>query len=379
MTTRTITAMFDSYTDAREAVTRLEAAGISHDQISIVSNDESHKEYHDHDDATGTGTGATLGSLLGGGAGLLAGLGLLAIPGLGPVVAAGWLASTALGAGLGAAAGGLVGALTDAGVDEADAHAYAEGIKRGGTLVTVRADGTMAEKAEDILDDEGTIDMDERTASWRNEGWTGSYRGNDGMTGSSAMGSSGSGYTGSTTSGVGDAIGNAASAVGGAVSSAAASLTGTDHRDTMRRDTTSAMGATTRSGDDEVIPVVEEKLNIGKREVSGGRVRVRSYVTETPVSEQVTLRQEHVDVSRRSVDRPVTDADRVFKDRTIEAEARSEEAVIAKEARVVEEVAINKTADQETRTVSDTVRRTEVEVEDDRGITSDRSKSGRSI
>ncbi len=179
--TSTVSAMFDRYSDAKAAINRLEAAGIPHDNISIVSNDAEHRQHHGSDDATGTGagTGASLGTLIGGGAGLLAGLGLLAIPGLGPVVAAGWLASTALGAGVGAATGGLVGALTGAGVDEADAHVYAEGVRRGGTLVTVRAEDSMAAQAADILDDHGTIDIDERQTGWRNEGWSGTYRADD--------------------------------------------------------------------------------------------------------------------------------------------------------------------------------------------------------
>src|SRR5215204_7083453 len=190
---RTITAMFDHYQDAIEAVRRLEAAGVAQSDISIVSNDPAHRTQDnttpagattaradtDDDTGTGAGTGASLGTLLGGGAGLLAGLGMLAIPGLGPVVAAGWLASTLVGAGAGAAAGaasgGLLGALTGAGVDERDAHTYAEGVRRGGTLVTVRADQSMADRVIDILDDEGTVNLDEREASWRQEGWTGRY------------------------------------------------------------------------------------------------------------------------------------------------------------------------------------------------------------
>jgi uncharacterized protein (TIGR02271 family) len=131
---------------------------------------------------------------------------------------------------------------------------------------------------------------------------------------------------------------------------------------------THGMRGTTTDGT-EAIPVVEETLRVGKREVSGGRVRVRSYVVETPVEEQVTLRTEHVDVERRAVDRPVTDADRLFQDRTIEATETSEEAVIAKEARVKEEVVIRKDAEQRTETVRDTVRRTEVEVDRDGDIT----------
>jgi hypothetical protein len=202
MTKRTITAMFDRYADAAKAVGRLEAAGIPHSDISIVSNDASQRAAsghagtsHGHDDddtKTGAGTGATLGTALGGGAGLLAGLGMLAIPGLGPVVAAGWLASTLVGAGAGAASGGLIGSLAGAGVDEAHAHSYAEGISRGGTLVTVRADETHYSHAVDILDDDGTVDMDERETNWRSEGWTGQYSGGSdyapGTTGSMSTG-----------------------------------------------------------------------------------------------------------------------------------------------------------------------------------------------
>lgn len=212
MTTRTITALFDSYSDAAKAVARLETAGIPHSDISIVSNDATERGRYgedgtrtDHPHAgTGTGTGASVGTLLGGGAGLLAGLGLLAIPGLGPVVAAGWLASTLLGAGIGAAAGGAVGALTGAGVDEAHAHGYAEGIRRGGTLVTVRAEDAHVAHVTDILDDDGTVDMAEREKTWKSEGWTGTYTGEDyapGTTGALAPGATGA--AASTTTGLG--------------------------------------------------------------------------------------------------------------------------------------------------------------------------------
>ena len=178
MTNRTIAAMFDRYEDAADAVRRLEGAGIAHGDISIVSNDASHSKYHDADigdpdHVSGTGAGASIGTLLGGGAGLLAGLGMLAIPGLGPVVAAGWLASTLVGAGIGAAAGGLTGSLTDVGVSHEDADAYAEGVRRGGTLVTVKADESLTSQVTGILDRNGTIDLDERSQSWREDGWSG--------------------------------------------------------------------------------------------------------------------------------------------------------------------------------------------------------------
>src|SRR5215208_368041 len=111
----------------------------------------------------------------------------------------------------------------------------------------------------------------------------------------------------------------------------------------------------------------EEELKVGKREVSHGRVRVRSYVVETPVNEQVNLRQENVQVERRPANRAVGGADNLFRERTIEAEERAEEAVVSKEARVTEELVVKKDVGERTETVSDKVRRTEVEVEDERG------------
>lgn len=192
MATRAITALFDDYDDAAKAVDKLEAEGIPHEDISIVASNENDR-YTDHrtgavvtggsasqqneaaesDAADGAGTGATLGTVLGGGAGLLAGLGLLAIPGVGPVMAAGWLVATLTGAGVGAATGGLLGALTGAGMSEAEAETYAEGVRRGGTLVTVRTDDAHSARVTDILDRHGSIDLDERAQDWRAQGWTG--------------------------------------------------------------------------------------------------------------------------------------------------------------------------------------------------------------
>lgn len=178
--TRTITALFDDYDDAVDAVRRLKQAGIPDAQMSVVSGSEQHRSSTrtdaDDDTVSDTGKGAAIGGAIGGGAGLLAGLGMLAIPGLGPVVAAGWLASTLAGLAAGATTGGLIGALVDSGLSEDEAHAYAEGIRRGGTMVSVRADDALAPKAVDILDDEGTVNMDQRTAQWRNDGWSGRYK-----------------------------------------------------------------------------------------------------------------------------------------------------------------------------------------------------------
>jgi hypothetical protein len=180
MATQTVSAMFDDYAAASRAVDRLKAAGVPESEISLVGRDDtatssSTTTTTDPDAGDNTATGATLGAVVGGGAGLLAGLGMMAIPGLGPVVAAGWLASTLVGATAGGATGGIIGALTESGVPESEAHEYEEGIRRGGTLVTVRTDDARAQLAESILDDEGTIDMHARVTQWRDEGWSGRY------------------------------------------------------------------------------------------------------------------------------------------------------------------------------------------------------------
>jgi hypothetical protein len=177
MTTRTLTALYDRYDDAVAAVTKLEAAGVPHTDISLVSNKSDTATDGDGHAAehapTGAGAGATIGTVLGGGAGLLAGLGLMAIPGVGPVVAAGWLVATLTGAGIGAAAGGLAGSLAGAGVSERDAHVYSEGVRRGGSLLTVRTDEARSSAVERILEEHGAIDMDERAERWQREGWMG--------------------------------------------------------------------------------------------------------------------------------------------------------------------------------------------------------------
>jgi uncharacterized protein (TIGR02271 family) len=201
--------------------------------------------------------------------------------------------------------------LSRLGVAGPDRAVLEESMRRGGTVLSATVPATEFNAAADVLETAGAVDLDSREAEWRKAGWTHEAAGTTATTGT-----------------------------------AAAPKTG---------------------GREETIPIVEERLSVGKRETQHGRVRVRSYTVETPVEEQVTLHQEHVNVERRPVDRPAgaVGAD-AFKERTIEATETSEEAVVAKEARVREEVVISKSADDVSRTVKDTVRHTEVEVDDDR-------------
>ena len=166
---------------------------------------------------------------------------------------------------------------------EEDRHGYAEGLRRGGYIVAVTADEANYTRVLDILDRDGSVDMDEREASWRKEGWTGSQAGKPAVLGATPA---------------------------PAVASAATQTRLVDDRavSAAPAQSTAATGAagTVAAGSEEVVPVYEEELRVGKRDVSHGRVRLRSYVVETPVREQIGLREERVSVERRPVDRAVT-------------------------------------------------------------------------
>jgi hypothetical protein len=167
---RTVSRLYDTYGDAQRAVNALEAAGFTSSEIGLVSryrDDETLAET-----SSGAASGAAAGAVLGGGTGLLAALGVIAIPGIGPLVAAGVLATTLVGAAGGGAVGGLLGSLTDYGVNEEDAHLYSEAVRRGGSLVTVRADDDRAVKAEAILDANRPVNTRERREAYIATGWS---------------------------------------------------------------------------------------------------------------------------------------------------------------------------------------------------------------
>ena len=210
---------------------------------------------------------------------------------------------------------GFFASLKDRMLPEEDRYAYAEGMRRGSVLLNVKVDEGQIDRASDVLEHAGAMDLDAQETEWRKSGWTGYDAGAHG------------------------------------------SMRGT------------AAGTASTALPDETIKVVEERLVVGKRAVEGGRVRVRSYVVETPVEENVTLHQERVTVERHPVDRAATDADlAAFQERTIEARATSEEAVVGKETRIVEEIGVRKEVADRVETVRDTVRKTEVEVEDNSAI-----------
>jgi uncharacterized protein (TIGR02271 family) len=331
--TKTVVGFFNdmSYTDS--VVQDLEKAGIRRDQISVVAGDsgEKYKDYASGPGTVGseTASGAGTGAAIGGGLGLIAGLAALAIPGFGPVIAVGPIAAALTGAGVGAAAGGVIGGLTHMGISHEDAQYYAEGIRRGGVVVSVETeDDTMANRAADIMDDHGAEDIEQHAAEWKEGGWSGPPR--------------------TETEAIPDRMERSATTKG-------PDRPATGQLETDQPET----GQPPQS-----IPVMEEQLKVGKRDVPRRGVRVFTYVTETPVEATVNLREERIDVERRPVDRPASEADfAAFREGTIELTEISEEAVIQKQARVVEEVEVGKQVGQRDETIRDTVRKTDVDVE----------------
>ncbi|GLR79779.1 YsnF/AvaK domain-containing protein [Azospirillum oryzae] len=358
--TKTIIALYDHRSDAETASRDLQAAGFESSAIEILS----------HGDLIGGNWGSgmtdtTTGDASLGAAGGMArtdlSTGYVASPN---TVPGSGIGSSGIGTGTtatgstgytgsttGTGSGGMLTRLAGWGVPNQDAQVYAEGVRRGGSLLKVRLDEDDVDRAMEVLERGNVVDVEERGSAYRESGWTGYDETADYYDDRSAEEERlrySPGRTTDTTAGL---------------TGAAAAM----------RDVNTE---TTRSGTserEEQIPIVEEQVNIGKRTVERGGVRVRSYVVETPVEEQVRLRDETVTVERRpggmassglggSADVPAD----AFRERTIEVTETDEEAVVSKTAHVRETVVVRKDVEERAQSVRDTVRRTEVEIEDTR-------------
>ena len=202
------------------------------------------------------------------------------------------------------------------GSDNDDAGTYAEAVRRGSIVVAVDAqDDEQLDRARTVMEEMGSVDVDSRANRWKQQGWTGFDENSEPFS--------------------------------------------DDERESER----------------QAVPVVQEDLQVGKRTVETGGVRVVKRVSETPVSQVVNLREEHATIERRPVDRPATEADFAnFREGTVEVRETAEEPVVAKTARVVEEVVVGKTATERSETITDTVRSTDVDVEE---IPGTKTNSGR--
>jgi len=301
-----VTGLFDDPTQACSVVEDLENSQFDRGDISLVAS--SAGETTAGDGGAGQGSGFSITSNCGD---RLSGTNTMTIPGVGSAIVAGPFASS-FSSGDGAKSG-LVEVLNSSGVPEDDAQFYAEGVRRGSVFVAVsHCPEDAAHQAADIMHRHGVVDITNRGAWYQKAGFAG--------------------FSPQAQPYSSDQI--------------------TQERQQLRD-----QGQIT-------IPVVEEELAVGKRAVERGGARVYSHVTEQPVEEQVNLREEHVSVERHPVSRAASEADlAAFQEGSVDIPEMREEAVVAKQARVVEEVVVSKDASERTETVRDTVRRTDVDVQ----------------
>src|ERR687885_511139 len=246
------------------------------------------------------------------------------------------------GVGMATAAGGLVDALIGTGVPEGDANIYAEGVHRGGSLLSVQVDDEQrAHQAAEVMDRHHVVDINQRGQEYHQTGWT---------------------HFDPNAKQYDDSRYDSRDVAVARVSTETVRPTGQETTG-MRTDAIEQRG-------EIKVPIVEERLNVGKREVEQGGVRVYKRVEEVPVEKQVTLRDETVQVARVPVDQPIDPAtlseegiDEAFRPVSVELRERDEVPVVEKQARITEEVVINKDVRERTETVRDTVRRTDVDVE----------------
>ncbi len=270
----TIVGIFDDFTQAQKAARELTKAGIKQGDVSIAKN-EGGKGYTTYNGAKSKDydTGESIGDKI----------------------------------------ANFFNSIFGSDINDDEKGVYAESVRRGSTAVTVKTEDNMVEKAADILNDNGAVDVDRRAAQYRAAG----YKGYDPQ-----------------------------------VPPYNVEQTQTERQNFANQGET-------------LLPVIEEQLNVGKRVVQRGGVRVHTNLTERPVEEQVNLREEKVTGNRRPADREFTDADRVtLNEGDFTVTTRGEEAVVGKQVHVVEEVVIGKETTEHTETVSDTVKRTDVEVEE---------------
>ncbi|NIJ52118.1 YsnF/AvaK domain-containing protein [Dyadobacter arcticus] len=245
--------------------------------------------------------------------------------------------------------------------DEEETKRYSEAGKRG-TIVTVHAaTAAEAEAAAAILDEYGAVDVNESAANYSsNQGYSGT------VTGSSVdsyVENTSDTYEDKTLDNYGektlDTYEDKTSDTYGDKS------LGTYEDKNLETVTDRSFVSDDSDDDSRSLPVIEEELQVGKQEVETGGVRLRSRIIERPVQESIRLRQEQVTVNRTPVDRAASDSDfATFKEGTIEMKEYAEVPVVSKEARIIEEVSLNKTVDERDEIINETVRNTEVEVED---------------
>ena len=346
---QTVIGIFDNSNQAQNAVEQLVSSGISRDNIDLATSSTSGSttdSYQDND-SSNDGISGFFSSLFGG---------------------------------------------------DDDANKYSHVARRGSTVTVHTQSREEAERAADLLDQYGAVDVDEQASRY---GYTGSSSGLGAGAATTGMGMASSGMgtdtvrtgMGATNMGMGTTdltpSGSTSTGMGSVnmntgASDLASGSTGTGYTNSDSDLNTTDLNRNNLNTDinrdnlntDQSIPIIEENLQVGKREVETGGVRVRSRIIERPVEEHLRLREEHVHIQRNPVNRPLSDADlNNFREGTIEMTEHAEVPVVNKEARVVEEVTLGKEVTERDEVVSDTVRKTEVDI-DNLGTTSNSLNTG---
>lgn len=324
---KTVVGLFDDLTGARNSLQELEAAGFKKNDIGLIANDADNwftgRSYNDF----AGNTPDTAGTVPGDGAArditnFVSGFKTANLPGMGQVAVAGPLAGSA-------DQNRFIDQLESMGVPDDDANFYAESIRRGDSLLEMQTDDNDAERCAEIMRRNGAIDIHNRFDFFRQSGFN-------------RFDENAPGYTAEQIDAQRDQY--------------AQSTTGAGNYPR------SSMG--TAAGEGVTIPVVEEKAVVDKQSVPADGVRVYNRVTEQPIDQDVTLRRETVTVDRQPADRPATAQDmQAFQEGVIDIPESSEEPIVDKQARVVEDVNINKNVTETTQPVHTTARRNEVDVE----------------
>jgi uncharacterized protein (TIGR02271 family) len=304
----TVVGVFHEPDRAREAIEALKEEGFAADNISVLSPDKRTTESMAEETGThagsGAATGAVTGGVLGGLGGWLVGIGALAIPGVGPFIAAGAFATALGGAALGAGVGAIAGALVGMGVPKEEADYYEGEVKSGRTLVTVRSDGRYND-AQRTLREHGAYDIETRTPAARTQSGTGM----------------------------------------------------------IEQQPVNAVRVDRGPEDQETLQLREEELQARKTSVESGQVTLGKEVVEERKTLEVPITREEAYVERRAVNRPADGPMESASNQTIEVPIREERVEVEKQPIVYEEVGVGKHQVVQNEHVSETVRREELRLD----------------
>jgi uncharacterized protein (TIGR02271 family) len=309
---QTVIGIFENENEAQQAVQNLISQGFNREDVDVASSSASQStsesSHSDNDDSFGSSISNFFGSLFGS--------------------------------------------------DDDRTSSYSEVAKRGITVTVHARSESEAERAADVLDDNGAVDIDEKASQYRgNQAYGSDLSSDSAFPGISDTNTSASDYNQNPVTG--NASGSDYNQ-----NDITDNTSGSDFNQNPVTGSVSGSDFNQNNINEQSIPIIEENLQVGKREVQSGGARLRSRIVEKPVEESVRLRSERVNIERNPVNRQADEADfNTFEEGTIEMREHKEVPVVGKEAWVTEEISLNKEVEEREETIRDTVRSTEVDVE----------------